>query len=249
MSLLTPEQLASLARVDSPTVANVIELFDVRSYLEGFTDHTVKAVYPELPPVVGYAVTATFRAGQQSEKEDAYGGMPRLIEESQATPAPRIAVIQDLDGIPKAATYGEVMVSSFQTFGFIGLITSGAARDIEQVRRLRFPCWASSIIVSHGYCRFIQSQVPVQVAGLEVQPNDLIHADANGVLHIPHSIAPVVAELCEPFMQAEQIVLDYLRSSRTTPEGYKEAFQRTKAAIAALRARAHEFLHKDRRST
>ncbi len=77
MSLLTPEQLASLARVDSPTVANVIELFDVRSYLEGFTDHMVKAVYPKLPPVVGYAVTATFRAGQQSEKEDAYGGMPR----------------------------------------------------------------------------------------------------------------------------------------------------------------------------
>ncbi len=81
-----------------------------------------------------------------------------MIEESQATPAPRIAVIQDLDGIPKAATYGEVMVSSFQTFGFVGLITSGAARDIDQVRRLRFPCWASSIIVSHGYCRFIQSQ-------------------------------------------------------------------------------------------
>jgi 4-hydroxy-4-methyl-2-oxoglutarate aldolase len=244
MSLLTPEQLASLARVDSPTVANVIELFDVRSYLEGFTDQTVKAVYPDLPPVVGYALTATFRAGQQSQKEDAHGGMPQLIEESLATPVPRIAVIQDLDGIPKAATYGEVMASSFQTFGFIGLITNGAARDIEQVRGLRFPCWASSIIVSHGYCRFIQSQVPVQVAGLEVQPNDLIHADANGVLHIPHSIAPAVAELCEPFMQAEQIVLDYLHSSKPTPEGYKEAFQRTKAAIAALRVRAHEFLQK-----
>jgi regulator of RNase E activity RraA len=249
MSFLTSEQLASLAKVDSPTVANVIELFDVRSYVKGFTDHTVKAVYPELPPVVGYAVTATFRAGQPSGKEDAYGGMPQLIEESLATPGPRIAVIQDLDGSPKAATYGEVMASSFQTFGFTGLITSGAARDIEQVRRLRFPCWASSVIVAHGYCRFIQSQVPVQVAGLEVQPNDLIHADGNGIVHIPHSIAPAVADLCEPFMQAEQIVLDYLHSSKPTPEGYREAFQKTKAAIAHLRARAHAFLQEDRQRT
>ncbi len=91
--------------------------------------------------------------------------------------------------------------------------------------------------------------MPVRVGGLKVESNDLIHADANGVLHIPHSIAPAVAELCEPFMQAEQIVLDYLHSSKPTPEGYGEAFQRMKAAIAALRARAHEFLHKDRRST
>ena len=69
MSLLTPEQLASLARVDSPTVANVIELFDVRpSYLEGFTNHTVKAVYPELPPVVGYAWTATFALASSRRK-------------------------------------------------------------------------------------------------------------------------------------------------------------------------------------
>ena len=54
----------------------------------------------------------------------------------------------------RAATYGEIMVTTFQKFGFSGLITSGAARDIEQVDRLQFPCWASSVIVSHGYCRF-----------------------------------------------------------------------------------------------
>jgi 4-hydroxy-4-methyl-2-oxoglutarate aldolase len=239
---LSAQQLAVLAQADSPTVANVIELFDIRSYLEGFTDCQIKAIYPELAPVVGYAVTATLRASRSLENEDAYGGMPQLIEESLAIPEPRIAVIEDLDGAPKAATYGEVMATSFQGFGFVGLITSGAARDIEQVRRLQFPCWASSIIVSHGYSRFIRSQVPVNIGGLEVLPGNLIHADANGIIQIPHSIAPAVADLCQPFMQAEQIVLDFLHSGRPTTAGYRETFKRTKAAIAELRSRAQEFL-------
>ena len=176
MNSLTPQQLANLAKVDSPTVANVIELFNVGSYLDGFTDHTIKAIYPELPPIVGYAVTATFRASQPTQSEDAYGGLPQLIEESLTVREPRIIVFEDLDGVPRAATYGEVMAKSFQAFGFLGLITSGAARDIEQVNRLRFPCWASSTIVSHGYCRFLKAQIPVKVGGLQVHPGDLLHA-------------------------------------------------------------------------
>src|SRR5579864_2866664 len=145
---LSAEQLGLLEKVDSPTVANVLELFDFRSYVAGYTNHTLRAVYPELPPVVGYAVTATFRAGYPSAAEDTYGDMPQLIRAGQLLPAPRIMVFQDLDDPVRAATYGEVMATSFQKFGFAGLITSGAARDIEQVRKLRFPCWASSVLVS-----------------------------------------------------------------------------------------------------
>ena len=242
-NILSPTQLKALARIDSPTVANVIELFDCRSYLSGFTNHELKAVYPELAPAVGYAVTATFRASAPEQDEgDAYGGLPQLLEDSSQTPEPRFVVFQDLDGIPKAATYGEVMVSSFKAFGFAGLITSGAARDIEQVRQLKFPCWATSTIVSHGYCRFIRSQVPVNVAGMEIGPGDLIHADANGMIQIPHSIAPAVADLCEPFIQAEQIILDYLRKDNPTVTGYRAAFKECKAAFAALRTRAQAYL-------
>src|SRR5262245_56084153 len=60
--ILNTEELAQLRRVDSPTVANVIELLDIRSYVAGYTNLTLKAIYPKLPPAVGYAVTATFRA-------------------------------------------------------------------------------------------------------------------------------------------------------------------------------------------
>jgi regulator of RNase E activity RraA len=240
--MLTPQQLAALAKADSPTVANVIELFDVQSRVAGYSNASLKAVYPDLPPAVGYAVTATFRSAYPAVDRDAYGGMPRLIEQAMSVPAPRIIVFQDLDEPAISATYGEVMATTFLAFGFAGLITSGAARDIEQVRALKFPCWASSTIVSHGYNHILAGNVPVNVGGLSVQPGDLLHADANGIVSIPHRIAAAVAELCAPFMEAENVVLRYLREPNPTVEGYRQATAKMRDEMARLRTKAQASL-------
>jgi regulator of RNase E activity RraA len=240
--MLTQEHFALLTQVDSPTVANVIELFGVRSQVAGYANNTLKAIYPELPPAVGYAVTATFRAGYPAEANSSYGSMPQMIEQALQEPGPYLAVFQDLDEPIRAATYGEVMATTFQAFGFVGLITSGAGRDIEQVRRLRLPCWASSIVVSHGYPQIVDLGVPVIVGGLRTLPGDLLHADANGIVQIPHTIAAGVAELCLPFVQAEEITLSYLRAPNPTLAGYRQAVGEMQAAMAALRQRAKAFL-------
>lgn len=238
---LSADHLALLAKVDSPTVANVIELFDVQSRVVGYSNAALKAVYPDLPPAVGYAVTATFRSAYPAVG-DAYGGMAQLVEEAMTIPAPRIVVFQDLDEPAVSATYGEVMATTFQAFDFVGLITSGAARDIEQVRALKFPCWASGTIVSHGYNHFVAANVPVNVGGLTVQPGDLIHADANGIVNIPRRIAAGVAELCEPFIQAENIVLRYLRGPNVTLDGYEQAQAQMREVMADLRKQAQVFV-------
>lgn len=237
-TILTPDQWTTLRKVDSPTVANVIELFNVRSYAAGYTNLRMKALYPELPPAVGYAVTLTFRAAYPAASGNSYGGMPQIIADSMSMPEPRIVVFEDLDAPPQAATYGELMAASFQRFGFVGLITSGAARDVEEVRRLRFPCWASSVIVSHGFLHFPDFNVPITVGGLRIKPGDLLHADANGIVNIPHSIAAAVAELCKPFMEAERIALDYLRTPQPTVEGYRDAMARFRRRTAELREKA-----------
>jgi 4-hydroxy-4-methyl-2-oxoglutarate aldolase len=240
--ILSAARLAELQRVDSATIANVIELFDFRSYVAGYSKLSLKAIYPKLPPAVGYAVTGTFRAAYPAQSGDSYGGMPELIANAMATPSPRIVVFEDLDDPPAAATYGEIMVTTFQKFGFSGLITSGAARDIEQVDRLQFPCWATSVIVSHGYCRFPDVNVPVTVGGLQVKPGDLLHADANGVVNIPLQIAAAVAALCEPYVQAEEIILHYLRGSQPTVAGYGEAVRKAKQRMAELKEQAHSLV-------
>ena len=54
--------LKLLRQFDTPTVCNVVELFDLRSRAAGYMDKRIRACYPKLPPMVGYATTATFRS-------------------------------------------------------------------------------------------------------------------------------------------------------------------------------------------
>ena len=52
---ISRETLAKLAKFDTPTICNVIELFDIRPRNRGYMDHRVKCNFPELPPMVGFA--------------------------------------------------------------------------------------------------------------------------------------------------------------------------------------------------
>src|SRR5687768_10543658 len=59
MPPLTPRQLAALAAIDSPTVANAIERFRVRRRVDGYADRDLRCAFPQLGTMVGYAVTCT----------------------------------------------------------------------------------------------------------------------------------------------------------------------------------------------
>lgn len=237
MHELTAEQRNSLAKYDTPTVCNAIELFNVRPRQMGFLNHTVQACFPELPPMVGYAATATFRSQQPPRKGDAYSGLDAQVERFAELPGPAVVVFQDLDEPVVAATFGEVMCTTYQAFGAVGLITSGAGRDLDQVAALNFPTFTSGTICAHGYCHIPQIHVPISVGGITIHPGDLLHGDRNGVTTIPPEIASELPDVCREVMEAEDIVLKYLRSTVRTPKGFAEARKACAARIDAVSAR------------
>ena len=61
-------------------------------------------------------------------------------------------------------------------------------------------------------------------------------------MNIPHTIAAAVAELCEPYIQAEEIILQYLRSSQPTKAGYGEAVLKAKHRMGELKERARSLM-------
>jgi 4-hydroxy-4-methyl-2-oxoglutarate aldolase len=215
--------LDRLRQFDTPTICNVLELFDCRPRTAGYMDARIKACFPKLPPMVGYAATATFRAGSPPRAGDAYAGLAQQVQLLAAAPGPAVVVFQDLDDPCVAATFGEVMCSTYQAFGAAGLITSGAGRDLDQVEALNFPCFTGGTICSHGYCQVVQLDVPVRVGGVTVNPGDLLHGDRNGVTTIPTELASAVADACPELAEAEAVVLDYLKAGRADPKGYAEA--------------------------
>ena len=235
---LSASELERLRAVDTPTVCNVIELFDVRPRNQGYMDGRIQACFPQTQPMVGYAVTATFRSSSPPpEGLSVYTGLLNQVEAFQRVPSPPVIVFQDLDDPPCGATFGEVMCTVYKAFGAAGLITSGAARDLDQVEAMNFPIFAAGTNPSHARCHIVEVNVPVVVGGLVVRPGDLLHGDRNGVTSIPNAIAGRVAHASEQFLQTEEVLFQYLRSPDPTLEGYKKANAASKALLADLTLR------------
>jgi len=223
-----------LSKFDTPTILNVLELFDAIPRTAGYTDARIQACYPKLPPMVGFATTATFRAAAPPRHGDIYAGLAKQVEHLEAIPGPKVVVFQDLDDPPVAATFGEIMCSTYQAFGCVGLVTSGAGRDLDQVEALNFPCFTSGTIASHGYTQIVELGGPVRVGGVWVHPGDLLHGDRNGIASIPLHLAEKLANACPAFVAAESVVLDYLKAGKPTASGYAAARAECQRRIAEL---------------
>jgi 4-hydroxy-4-methyl-2-oxoglutarate aldolase len=229
-----PIDLSRLTQFDTPTICNTIELFEVRPRNAGYMDGRIRACFPEMPPIAGYAATVTMRCDVPKRDGDVYSSLDEQVARFAELPGPPIVVYQDLDDPCVAATFGEIMCSTYQAFGAAGLITSGAARDLDQVRRIGFPAFSNGAICSHGYSHIVDIHRPVRVGGVTVQPGDLLHADANGVTTIPLEIAPEIADAAAEYVKAESLVLDYLKAGKPEPKAFGEARKAMLAEIGAL---------------
>lgn len=234
MQKISSAVLDLLRRYDTPTICNVVELFDLRPRTAGYMDGRIQACFPKLPPMVGFASTATFRSAAPPRAGNVYSGLADQVASFADLPGPAVVVFQDLDNPSAAATFGEVMCTTYKTFGAVGLITSGTGRDLDQVEALSFPCFTNGTVCAHGYCNIIQINIPVHVGGIPVHPGELLHGDRNGVTTIPVEIAAAVAEGCADYMAAEAVVLNYLKAGKIDPKSYAAARNECRDRIETL---------------
>ena len=126
------------------------------------------------------------------------------------------------------------MCTTYQAFGCVGLVTSGAGRDLDQVEPLKFPCFTGGTIRLARVHADRRSDVPVRVGGVWIHPGDLLHGDRNGITTIPVELAALVAEGCAGFMEAEKVMLDYLRAGKATGAGFAAARDEAKRQMGAM---------------
>ncbi len=191
--ILTPEQLSALRRIDSPTISNAIETFNLRPRVAGYVGSDIRCIFPELPPTVGYAVTCTV----DSTSEGRQGiGFNKLYELLAKSPKPAVVVMQDVgpDRL-RSCHAGEVMSTTMKHLGAIGILTDGGLRDVKEVRALGgFQYFCIGLVVSHGNPICVSVGDEVTISGMRVCMGDLLHGDINGILHIPDACANEVAE-------------------------------------------------------
>ncbi len=91
-------------------------------------------------------------------------------------------------GGTQGALWGDVACTFAAKKGIAGVVADGPVRDIESLRRMKFPVWSTSISPSHPEKRGPGSvNVPIVADGVLVEPGDVIVADDDGVLVIPRA--------------------------------------------------------------
>ncbi|MEJ7763184.1 MAG: RraA family protein [Thermomicrobiales bacterium] len=184
---LSEAHLAYLRGVDSPTLANAIETFEVRDRTEGFIGGTVRSMFPDLGVMVGQAVTVTVAndPGPAAGRE----GFWEMWEALEAAPHPAVLVIADASGAPsRCAYFGEVMATFATRLGAVGLVTDGGVRDLAEVRALGLHFFAPFPVVSHGNFHVASVGEPVTLDGEVIRPGDILHGDANGIVVVPPDV-------------------------------------------------------------
>src|ERR1700761_1293008 len=97
--MVTESQFEFLRSIDTPTVCNLVEIVAPERRGTGYTVKHLHCPFPDLPPMVGFAKTATIRARDVAPIGDGYYVQKRLdyLDYVAAEPHPSIVVIEDLD--------------------------------------------------------------------------------------------------------------------------------------------------------
>jgi regulator of RNase E activity RraA len=92
----------------------------------------------------------------------------------------------------------------------------GAARDLVEAEGLGFPVYARGAVqrAARGRVREIGWNVPVTVAGVGVEPGDLIIADTDGIDVIAKSHVEAVVAAAEAIVAREALMAEALRAGR-----------------------------------
>jgi regulator of RNase E activity RraA len=193
VALLSPEQIDALRRIDSPTIANAIETFELRPRVAGYVGYDIRCIFPDLPPTVGYAVTCTVDSTTEGRTGVDFDRLYALLAHAWK---PAVVVMQDVGpDRPHSCHAGEIMATTMKQLGAVGILTDGGLRDAREVAALGgFQYFCAGLVVSHGNPVCVSVDEEVTISGMRVRPGDLLHGDVNGVVHIPDGCAAQVAD-------------------------------------------------------
>ena len=227
MAIEHANQIEELAQIDTPTLANAVELLKVRNRVSGFADLNLRCLAPELGVICGTAVTAqaVTMAPETGDRDQSLLQYMEICEELEALPGPGIVVIQEVGPHPDFAVHcGDVMATLFQRFGAVGLVSDAAVRDLQEVRQLGFQVFARGLVASHANFQIVHVQVPVTVCGLMVEPGDLLHGDPNGLIKVPEKGREELSRLAASVTKREKGLQSFIRSPEATPDNIYERF-------------------------
>ena len=224
--VLKGEELDALRQLDTCMVSNAIETFDLRLRNAGFADASIRCVFEDAPPMVGYAATARLRSGQPPVAGRRFCDRTDWWNSILEIPEPRIVVLQDMDEPAGVGAFvGDGHAAMLMALGCVGYVSNGAVRELPGIRQLGLHLFAGNVAVSHAYAHIFDFGSAVKVGGLEVHPGDLLHGNRHGLLTVPKEIASEIPSVAAKLAQTEQKLIAFCRSGEFSVDRLRQVIR------------------------
>ncbi len=156
--------------------------------------------------IVGPAVTLRYAADRvQPARGHVDGLRPGLADrDAYAVAEPGDVAVFDAGG-REISCMGGLSTTVAHQRGIAASIVWGGVRDVATMRKFEFPVWAAHITPRTGKFRLeaVELNGPVDCAGVQVRPGDLVVADDTGVVIVPSERVEQVLELAEAMAARE----------------------------------------------
>jgi regulator of RNase E activity RraA len=193
--------------MDSSEIGSALRSFttpDIADALDalGYPDRTafgVTRMWDDCPRIAGRVMPIKLAP-------DADGSTVTGTLEAIEAAAPGDVLLFDNGGRLEQNTFGGIAGFCADRAGIEGAIADGASRDIDDLRSRNFPLYARGSVTTSVKDRtgMVGYDVPVECAGVAVEPDDYVVADGSGVIFVPGDEVETVLEITPTFVEHER---------------------------------------------
>lgn len=198
-----PPRVAGLhvAGPDATVVARLERLTGLSSAFSdeldrlGLRSAVPASVAPPLRPtdvVIGRAVTLRYLPARTAVPGPSMLAHLTLAEYAQPGD---VMVISAPPGVDVSVLGGQAAAAVLRS-GLVGCVVFGAVRDVDEIIATGLRTWARvrTPVTGRGRLEAVEINGPVDAAGVQVMPGDVVVADASGIAFVPAEVFASIAE-------------------------------------------------------
>ena len=207
--------LEGYRHVEVASVSDALEqLFGQRGYMS----HRMRPIFTSR--FAGFAVTVQLKKDEGNKDPNALAGMLAAIDGGGANSV----YVMSLEDGADTAGMGGLMGTAMAARNYSGAVIDGGVRDTAYLQKIGFPVFATGIVPStsiHHY-RFAGANVPVSCDGVTVNAQDIVVADADGVVAVPRAHAKEVLASAQEMDFQEHSMYAYIEKLKSIEEAVKK---------------------------